>query len=214
MSSLATPGNGAGEPERSRRRYDSRLRRERAAQTRERILAAGSALVHGFPTWEWHGLTFRAVAERAGVSERTVYRHFPTERELHDAVMRRLEEEAGVTYEGLELDGFADLTARTFSTTSSFAVSNWTAAPYPQEPALVAEDLRRREALIRAVTRETADWPDTQRQMAVAMLDVLWGMPAFEHLVTAWKLEGDQATQALTWVIDLVVEAIHHDRRP
>jgi AcrR family transcriptional regulator len=46
------------------------------------------------PTWDWDGLTFRALAERAEVSERTVYRHFPTERKLHDAVMERREDEA------------------------------------------------------------------------------------------------------------------------
>ena len=59
--------------------------------------------MHEFDSWHWNALTFRAVAERAGVGERTVYRHFPTERHLHDAVMARLEEEAGVTYEDLEL---------------------------------------------------------------------------------------------------------------
>ena len=71
----------------SRRTYDNRARQEKAAQTRERIVAAGSELVHDFDTWNWRDLTFKAVAERAGVGERTVYRHFPTERHLHDAVM-------------------------------------------------------------------------------------------------------------------------------
>ena len=51
--------------------------------------------MHGYDTWDWRDLTFRSVAERAGVGERTVYRHFPTERHLHDAVMERLESEAG-----------------------------------------------------------------------------------------------------------------------
>ena len=71
----------------NRRTYDNRARQEKAAQTRERIVAAGSELVHAFDTWNWRDLTFKAVAERAGVGERTVYRHFPTERHLHDAVM-------------------------------------------------------------------------------------------------------------------------------
>ena len=83
----------------SRRRYDNRARLEKAAQTRERIVAAGSDLVHGFETWNWGDLTFKAVAVRAGVGDRTVYRHFPTERHLQDAVMQRLESEAGVSYE-------------------------------------------------------------------------------------------------------------------
>ena len=76
--------------------YDNSARAEKAGKTRERIIAAGSELVHAFDSWNWRDLTFRSVAERAGVGERTVYRHFPTERHLHDAVMQRLESEAGV----------------------------------------------------------------------------------------------------------------------
>jgi len=57
-------------------------------------------------------LTFRAVAERAGVGERSVYRHFPTKRLLHDAVVQRLEEEADITYETFALANLADVTTR------------------------------------------------------------------------------------------------------
>jgi AcrR family transcriptional regulator len=73
-----------------RRRYDSPVRRQRAAETRERIIASGVELVHSFKSWDWAELTFRATAEGAGVSESTVYRHFANERELQDAVMGRL----------------------------------------------------------------------------------------------------------------------------
>ena len=213
MSSPAIPGRGQGEPPRPRRRYDSTLRRQQAAQTRERILAAGSALVHSFPTWDWRDLTFGAVAERAGVGKRTVYRHFPTEQDLHDAIMRRLQEESGVSYEGLGLDDIPDVTARVFGTLSSYAVSRWTGTD-PQQPALVAEDQRRRDALIDAVASSAPGWSDGQRQAAAAMLDILWSVPSYERLITAWDLDGEAATEAITWLIGLLVDAIRHDRRP
>src|SRR5262245_43541623 len=57
---------------RARRRYDGTLRRQQAAETRERIVAAGSELLHGSPIRDWRALTVRAVAERAGVNQRTV----------------------------------------------------------------------------------------------------------------------------------------------
>ena len=95
------------ETSRERRRYDSPARRLKAAETRERIVDAGADLVHGFAGWDWQELTFRAVAERAGVGERTVYRHFPTERHLRDAVMTRLEQDAGITYEDVDLANLA-----------------------------------------------------------------------------------------------------------
>src|SRR5205823_8820044 len=123
MSVASTPPRPHTGTARERRRYDSPVRRRQVAETRERILGAASALVHGFRTWDWHALTFRAVAERAGVSERTVYRHFATEQELRHAVMRRLEEEAGVSYDGLGLDDLAEVTALVFSARATFAAS-------------------------------------------------------------------------------------------
>jgi AcrR family transcriptional regulator len=53
------------------------LRQQKAAGTRQRIVKAGSELAHESASWDWKALTYRAVAERAEVGERTVYRHFP-----------------------------------------------------------------------------------------------------------------------------------------
>ena len=48
---------------------------------REDSNLAGSELVHRISVRDWKKLTVRAVAERAGVNERTVYRYFGSERE-------------------------------------------------------------------------------------------------------------------------------------
>src|SRR6476659_3950677 len=133
-----------------RRRYDNSARAEKAGQTRERIVAAGSELVHAFDTWNWRDLTFKAVAERAGVGERTVYRHFPTERHLHDAVMLRLESEAGVSYEDVDLTNIGEVSARVFASLQRFAVR--ASVDTPRDPTFVGVDARRRDALLRAVT--------------------------------------------------------------
>jgi AcrR family transcriptional regulator len=182
------------------------VRRRQAAATRARIVAAGSELVHEFDTWHWDALTFRAVAERAGVGERTVYRHFPTERLLHDAVMARLEEEAGVTYEGLDLDTLPAITARVFSSRRSFAARE--AIDVTADPLLVEVDQRRRDALLRAVTAATPRWTDSERRRVAALLDVVWSMPAYERLVGVWDLDGDEATDAIIWLMSLLTRAI------
>jgi AcrR family transcriptional regulator len=192
-----------------RRQYNSPLRRQQLAETRSRILAAGSALVHEFPTWDWRNLTFRAVAEQAGVSERTVYRHFATEQELHRAVMHRLEEEAGVNYEGLRLENLGKITERVFARLPSFAVP-----PSPIEPPFAEEDRRRHDALLAAVSELAVDWTAGERDMAAGMLDVIWATQSYERLTTAWHLDPQRATGAVTWVLDLLVAAIRDDSRP
>lgn len=195
----------------ARRRYDSPVRRRQAAETRERIVVAGSELVHEFDSWHWDALTFRAVAERAGVGERTVYRHFPTERHLHDSVMARLEEEAGVTYEGLDLAALPEIATRVFSSRRSFAARGIVEA---SDPLFVEVDQRRREALLIAVTDATPGWSETERSTIAALLDVVWSMPAYERLVGAWDLDGDDATDAITWLMSLLTDAIGGDTRP
>jgi AcrR family transcriptional regulator len=198
------------EPTRRRRRYDSPLRRQRAAETRERIVAAGAEILHGFPVWNWQALTVRAVAERAGVNERTAYRYFATERDLREAVLGRLEEEAGVDLEGLGLDDLQEITARIFRHVSSFPLEPRT----PRDPTLMAAGERQREALLAAVGPFVEDWPEADRALAAAMLDVLWSVVAYERLVADWELHPKEAIRGLTWVIGLVQDAIRDGRRP
>ena len=54
------------------------------------------------------------------MNERTVYRHFANERALRDAVMHRLEEEAGIDLTGLRLEDVADVAARIFEHVSAY----------------------------------------------------------------------------------------------
>jgi AcrR family transcriptional regulator len=197
-------------PARERRRYDSPLRRQRTAETRERIIAAGVELLHGFPVWNWSALTVRGVARRARVNERTVYRHFANERELREAVFSRLEEEARVDLERLELGNLQEVTARIFEYVSSFPLEPRT----PRDPTLAAAGRRQREALLAAVAPSTRDWSESDRALAAATLDVLWSLASYERLVADWKLDPKQAIRAVTWVIGLVEQAIRHGRRP
>jgi AcrR family transcriptional regulator len=204
--------------ERSRERtagarpYDAPRRREQVERTRERIVVAGSELVHEFASWDWRALTFRAVAERAGVGERTVYRHFPTERHLHDAVMQRLEEEAGVTYDRLTLAELAPLTERVFRSRMSFSAGE--SLSVPDDPTFVAADERRRQALLDAVSAAAPEWSEQQRRTLAALLDVLWNLPTYERLVGTWQLPGQDAERAITWLIEKLTRSIDDGAPP
>jgi AcrR family transcriptional regulator len=195
-----------------RRQYDSPARREQAAATRERIIAAGAELVRELTSWDWGQLTFRAVADRAGVSERTVYRNFPTERQLHDAVMARLEDEAGIDYEDVELDTVADVTGRVFASLHRFAAEESFGVPSGQSVA--GADERRQAALLRAVTDRAPYLTDGQRRTVAGLLDVLWNTPSYERLVRGWKLDDTAAIGAIQWLIVKIVEAVDTNEVP
>lgn len=200
----------APQPSATRRPYDSPLRRQRAAETRERIVAAGADLLHGFPIWNWRALTIRAVAERAGVNERTVYRHFATEKDLRDAVMARLEEEAGVELEGLRLERVQDVATQILEYASTFPIEPRT----PRDATVNAAAARQREALVGAVSAAAKRWPPEDRAIAAALLDVLWSPMSFERMVTDWKLHPQEAIAGITWAIGLIQRALTKGPRP
>jgi AcrR family transcriptional regulator len=210
MGATSTPGPAAAAAQArpARRRYHSPLRRQRAAETRERIVSAGATLVRSFTAWDWKELTFRAVAETAGVSESSVYRHFANERELHDAVMHRLGEQAGVTYDGVSLDEVADVAARVFAAMSGFAVSGWT--QQMDDPTFTAIDQKRGQALRDAVGAAAPHWSPRERDAAAGVLDVLWSPVSLERLVLQWRMSPEHATEVIRWAIGLVVDSVRN----
>lgn len=207
MNSTAEKDQG-GEPVR-KRRYNSPLRQQQTADTRERIIAAGVELVHGLPSWDWTNLTARAVSERAGVSERTVYRHFSTEQNLREAVMQRLVIESGISLEELRMEDFADITSRMFTYLSSFA-----ATPTQQDPTFASMDQLRRDALLRAVQRSLPDWSERDQAAVAATLDLFWDPVHYDRLISAWHIEPERASQMIGRLIDLILEAVKDGRRP
>lgn len=206
---LTTATTVAGLGSSDRRRRESPARREQRDRTRHRLLTAATEVVSELDSWDWKALTFKAVAERAGVSERTVYRHFGSERLLREAVVGRLREDAGVSLDAVDLDNLADVARRVFAATSSFAASR----PVDEAEEFTQARRDRHDAVLRAVSG-SVDWDDRECARAAGVLDVLWEPRPYEHLVAEWQLSEDDAADTMDWVIGLVVDAIRADNRP
>jgi AcrR family transcriptional regulator len=159
---------------------------------------------------DWHALTIRGVAEQAGVNERTVYRYFGNEQGLRNAVMRRLEEQAGIDLEGMQLEDVADVAARTLGAVSMYPLKSQRSL----DPTLTDANMRQRNALLGALEDAAAAWSGSERTAAAALLDVLWSVGSYERLVADWDMDPDQAIRTLTWAIGLVEEAVNAGRRP
>lgn len=195
-----------------RRRYDSPVRRQQTAETQERIISAGAELVHQLPAWDWTNITARAVGERAGISERTVHRYFPTERKLRDAVIQRMVQEAGVSLGELKLDDFADITKIMFSYLMSFAAQPLTRPTL--DPSLASMDQIRCDALRNAVTQATPELSKDDQENVAAMLDIFWNLPPYERLIQIWGFDAERAVGLMTWLINLVKDAVKQGNKP
>lgn len=193
-----------------RRPYDSTRRQQAATETHDRIVEAGVALLGETSISDWRGLTIRAVAERAGVNERTVYRHFTNERGLRDAVMQRLEQQAGIDLDALELVDVGDVARRIFATVAAHPLQR---TPHV-DPTFVDASERERAALRRAIDAHTEGWSETDRTVAAAMCNALWRVSVYEHLAVDWDLDERDAVAGITWVLSLIEEAVRAGRAP
>jgi AcrR family transcriptional regulator len=208
-SATGAPGPPGADSTAGTRAYNSASRRAQSAETRERIIGAAKKLLRKSSVRDWHSLTIRAVAQEAGVNERTVYRHFTDERGLRDAVMRDLERSAGIDLSDLELADIAGVAARIFD-----HVASYTFEKRPLDPTMTEALLRQREALHDALEPWTTDWPAPASAAVAGLFDVLWSVGSFERLTVDWTLSAVEARDALTWLIRLVEEAVRSGRRP
>ena len=96
----------------SKRPYQSQLRQQQAEATRARIIEAASARVTPGAT----ELPFEKVAAAVPVSVRTVYRYFPSQRDLLAAVGAELEADAGWNPERCRADNLGAATRRVYAT--------------------------------------------------------------------------------------------------
>jgi AcrR family transcriptional regulator len=193
-----------------KRKYHSPLRQQQAAETRQRIVAAGTELVHGFQSWDWKNLTARAVGERAGVSERTVQRYFPSERALRDAVLQGLVEESGVDLNHLNLSGFDDVVINMFNYLSSFAVE----PDLSVDPSQTKMDESRKKALFDAVVDATPNFSREEQEMVAAILDMLWQPSTHDRFRQAWDLDAERFTRVIRWFTALIQSALGEGSKP
>lgn len=186
--------------------YRSPLREEQAARTREKIEQAAASLLQA--TDDPEAITFKAVAARAGVTEMTVYRHFPTREALLQGLWRQLNAQMGPTIGmpssiGQLLDQHEPLFAG-FDKLAPQIIASLT-TPQGREMRAALNDKRRRA--FRAVVAEASPSLDSEaRTRAAAILQLLHSAHAWMSLREQWGLDGPQAAAATRWAIQILLQ--------
>lgn len=187
------------------RTYTSTLRRDQAQATRDRILDAVAAELEERGGLD--GVSNRLIAERAGVTEITVYRHFPSRDALLAAMWTRLNAERGVR------GGFPDrideleerLTAlfESFDTTPAHIQATVT-TPQGREMR-ASQDEARRTAWLSALQDAFPDLSDADRARAGGVLQLLNSAYAWLSLREQWGMDGTEAATAARWAVRALV---------
>lgn len=188
------------------RTYNSRLRQEQAEATRERILAAMADLLQAEGRVEL--VTNRAVASAAGVTEVTVYRHFPSRDVLLRGLWEWLNRRNGVTV-GMP-EGAEDIVAKLPALYGTFdaAPAHIVASITSQQGREMRESLNepRRAAFLAAVAEAAPDLPASEQEKAAAMLQLIYSAYGWVSLREQWGVTGERAADAATWAAETLLD--------
>jgi AcrR family transcriptional regulator len=197
----------------SARSYDSPLRERQTQQTRDAILDAMVALLDGRRVDE---VTTKQLATAAGVSERTVYRHFPDRAALVDGVTSRFvqsAEHAPVVPVRLE-----DLTSMAVELMSVLEAHHIEA----QAEALLNADPRRFGEATRLHTRQLLElvegsMPDlgAGRQKSIAaVLRVMLSAQTWLRMRAEFGISGDASGPVVAWVVEALIHEVERGSPP
>ena len=173
-------------------------RTTRKEEARARILDAFIALlIEGADD-----LSHDAVADRAEVGRRTVYRYFPDRAALMDAALLRVRERAGVrvTYPQ-SAEELLDTLESIYTGFDSIASLITMLRTTPQGRQLrLAQNRQRVESYSGALADAVKALPPEDRKLATAMLQVLHTTPWLE-MRDHWGLDGHQIARATGWAV-------------
>lgn len=194
---------------RHRRPYTSTLRSQQEELTRGRISAAVAALIRD---GHIHSFTVEDVAQRAGVSYASVYRHFPSREKLLEALYESFtpQSEAPALPDSLgELTAFVRGLVRVWEANADLVRGGTVAMT---ALSVVPKTQRAHDDAIRDLVVDAAPGlgPDEIRIRAAALRYVASSL-AWTTLRSRFGLSADETAVALDWAIDSLVRGITRD---
>jgi len=178
------------------------VERQRAA-TRQAILDAAVTLMRERPLETFsHG----SVAGRAGVSVRTVYRHFPTRHDLSEGSWLRVREDTGTKWPGRE-DEIAPSLRRTFQQFEQFAALTRVSIAAAATASPARGSAEGRAAFRRSLFEILARLSDADGRALVAACVAIYSAPFWQMLRDRGQLPARRAEDAAVMAIEAVIAA-------
>lgn len=184
--------------------YESPLRDAQKEDTRRRILDAAATLIE---TVSPAGLSFAAIAQQAGVRERTVYRHFATKDALLEAMWAGLDPRIGIKSfpaNEAELIAFPAQVFPAFDDSEQMMRAMW-ASPQGRDFRLSVNE-RRKAAIRKSVAPALDGLPSREAAWLTAAVQLLYSGAAWMTMKDYWGFSGAEAGRASSLAIRLLLE--------
>lgn len=200
----------------SRRSYHSPLREEQLRQTRDQILDALTELLADRRADE---ITTREIAARAGVSQPTVYRHFPDRTALLAGISARINELAAESEEGgYALDSIDEVGPRVewlFTISETIPVEMRAEALLNADPRRFGDDTRRHsEEMLGVVAAEFPDLDERQHAQLAGLLRCLGSSQAWLRMREEFGVTGAEAGPVMRWAVETLVRSVRAGELP
>ena len=194
--------------------YTSTLRERQVAQTREFILDALTTLLGDRRADE---VTTRDLAAAAGVSERTVYRHFPDRESLLQGLTRRLPPLNGVkpSFGMGGLDDLAPTSRRLMEVLDEHYVTARAEAVFNADPRRFAADTQANTREMRELlAKELPELSDREQLRIAAMLRCLVSTQAWLRMREEFGVPGTESGPVVAWVVDTIIRELRAGNTP
>lgn len=148
-----------------------------------------------------------AIAERAGMSARTVYRYFPSQADLYLALWQSHREETRTQFPATEAE-LLPLVHTQFRQFEKHAALVRAVLASPVSTEILTHGWRQGHAAFQeALAGITADLPAEQARWLVAVCQSIYSAPFWQMLRTRGELSGDEAADAAAWAMEAVLAA-------
>lgn len=183
--------------------YVSPLRQQYAAQTRERILDAAIA---GLKQGDLEGLTIAKVAADAGVTERTIYRHFQTREDLIKAVWPRMGTRLGISGFPQDVEALLAAPARTYPRFDAEAGAV-RASMYSQAGREIRATANpaRHQAFTSLVAQAQPELDEAARRRRAAVIQMIGSSHGWACLKDYWGMDTAEAARAAQEAIAILL---------
>ena len=190
-----------------KRSYSNSLRKQQSDLTRELILRALNELVAENRILT---LTVEDVAEKAGVSHRSVYRHFPTKEALFEALYKS-NEEIMDPFKALgppaSIDEIPALAVKVFANFDEHSVVARSLNIASIVSGVQPPTREERDALIKNLLVDvTSNLDKTEARRAFAVIRYMLGALAWHTLRDRFKLDGADAGKAVSWALAVLIK--------
>jgi AcrR family transcriptional regulator len=187
------------------RQATSPLRQKQTATTRDHIANEAYQLLVEHPD---RPFSHEAVAARAGVGARTVYRYFPTQSDLYEELWMRVRKQAGTIFPSSE----AEILPQIPILFGGFERNEKVIQAVLESPA--GHRVRERgapegrTAFAKSLTQLTAGMSQAEKRQVIAIFLAIYSAPFWELLRKRGGLSGADAIAAAEWAMRALIQSL------